>query len=116
MPWRRRRSDGTMTPSLVARVRDEVRAVIGGLGVAVATLALMVATGPKLAIVWDEGYTLGREARVRAWFRALADPSQFSAALPPELGRLVQAETSLPRPPRPAIGSRAELFEPRMIA
>ena len=38
----------------------------GGLGVAVATLVLMVLTEPRLAIVWDEGYTLGREARVRA--------------------------------------------------
>ena len=37
-------------------------------------LALMVATEPRLAIVWDEGYTLGREARLRLWFRALRDP------------------------------------------
>ena len=64
----------------------------GGLAVAVVTSALMVATEPGLSIVWDEGYTLGREARLRAWFRALGDPSRFSAAWPPEFGMLVQEE------------------------
>ena len=39
----------------------------------------MLATEPRLAIVWDEGYTLGREARLRDWFRALADPPGFAA-------------------------------------
>ena len=42
-----------------------------GLAVALATLWFMLATEPALAIVWDEGYTLGREARLRLWFRAL---------------------------------------------
>ena len=35
------------------------------LAIAVATAALLLATEPRLAIVWDEGYTLGREARLR---------------------------------------------------
>ena len=40
----------------------------------------MVATEPRLAIGWDEGYTLGREARIRSWFKALADPPGFAAS------------------------------------
>src|SRR5258707_5341369 len=48
--------------------------------VTVATLALSLATESRLAIVWDEGYTLGREERLRRWFRALADPAGFAAA------------------------------------
>ena len=46
--------------------------------VALVTATLMLATEPRLAIVWDEGYTLGREARLRLWFRALADPVAFA--------------------------------------
>ena len=38
----------------------------------------MLATEPRLAIVWDEGYTLGRENRIRLWFRALRDPAAFA--------------------------------------
>src|SRR5512135_2014939 len=52
------------------------------LAITVATVALLVATGPRLAIVWDEGYTLGREARLRSWFQALADPPRWFLALP----------------------------------
>ena len=37
----------------------------GGLAIAVFTLILMVATEPLLPIVWDEGFTLIRLARVR---------------------------------------------------
>ena len=35
-----------------------------GLGVSLATAALMLATEPSMAIGWDEGYTLGREERL----------------------------------------------------
>ena len=41
----------------------------------------MLATEPYLAIVWDEGYTLGREERLREWFHALADPAALRGAL-----------------------------------
>ena len=50
-----------------------------GLVVAVATAALMLATEPRLAIVWDEGYTLGREERLRLWFQAVQNPAKFAA-------------------------------------
>ena len=46
------------------------------------TLAIMLATEPRLAIVWDEGYTLGREARLRAGFVPCAIRSGFAAGGP----------------------------------
>ena len=45
------------------------------------SLAIMIATEPALAIVWDEGYTLGREARLRAWFRRAVRPGGFRGTL-----------------------------------
>ncbi|WP_435020557.1 glycosyltransferase family 39 protein [Tundrisphaera sp. TA3] len=71
-----------------------------GMAVAAATLALMVATEPKMAIVWDEGFVLGRQARIRSWLRALADPPGFARTwTPPAPGsELVQQDI----PPRPA--------------
>ena len=89
------------------------RAALGAVLVGVATLALLVATEPFLAIVWDEGYTLGREVRMRQWFRALADPAGFSRTWTPPAPNteLVQPDN----PPRPApradqLDTRAELF------
>jgi len=82
----------------------------------VATAALLVATGPRLAIVWDEGYTLGREARLRSWFQALADPPRFAAAWRPPAVELVQRQGEVP--PRPdQVDSRVELLsDPRVLA
>lgn len=87
-----------------------------GVAVAVATVALMVATGPRLAIVWDEGYTLGREARLRDWFRALADPARFAADWRPPAIELVQ-QVGAP-PPRPdQVDTRAKLLlDPDVLA
>ena len=66
---------------------DRWRILGGGWCVALLTAILMIATEPKLAIVWDEGYTLGREARLRLWFRALTDPPAFASTwVPPPLG------------------------------
>ena len=87
-----------------------------GLAVALATAALMVATEPRLAIVWDEGYTLGREARLRLWFRALCDPARFAAEWQPPAVELVQ-QVGAPPPRREQIASRAGLlFDPRVLA
>jgi 4-amino-4-deoxy-L-arabinose transferase-like glycosyltransferase len=89
---------------------------LAALAVATATLALLLATEPRLAIVWDEGYTLGREARLRDWFRALADPARFAATWhPPSIG-LVQ-QVGAPAPSPDAIDTRAKLlFDPRVLA
>ncbi len=67
-------------------------AVRGGLLVALATCALMLATEPRLAIVWDEGYTLGRVARVRAWFQRLGDPGRSRCWRDPPEFDLVQPD------------------------
>src|SRR4051794_7291609 len=73
----------------------------GGLGVVVATLGLLLVTGPSLSIVWDEGYTLGREARVRAWFRALGQPARFAAHWRPPWLEMIQADAPEARIPPP---------------
>jgi 4-amino-4-deoxy-L-arabinose transferase-like glycosyltransferase len=84
--------------------------------VALATLALIAATEPRLAIVWDEGYTLGREARLRLWFHALADPATFAASWRPPAEELVQQEGA--PPPRPdQVDTRSKLlFDPQVLA
>src|SRR3954452_8924236 len=84
--------------------------------VAAGTLALMVLTEPFLAIGWDEGYTLGREARVRAWFRAVSDPSRFARTWNPP-GPNQELVSDARTPPRAEeIDSRAKLFSPRVLA
>ena len=87
------------------------------LGVALATLAVMLATEPRLAIVWDEGYTLGREARLRTWFRALRDPQAFAATWTPPVEELVQQQGT-PPPTRPdQVDTRSKLlFDARVLA
>jgi hypothetical protein len=86
-----------------------------GFAVALATLALMLATEPKLAIVWDEGYTLGRENRIRLWFQALNDPARFADAwVPPRpFEELVQQDSPPPRADQ--INTRAKLFAPAVL-
>ena len=90
---------------------------LASVAVALATLALMVATEPRLAIVWDEGFTLGREARIRAWFRAVMDPPGFARAWEPPSPRseLVQQD-GLRAPGRDEVDTRARLFSPGVIA
>ncbi len=56
-----------------------VTSFVGGALVSVLTMVVMLATEPGLAIVWDEGYTLGRQERLRLWSRAVRDPQGFSA-------------------------------------
>lgn len=83
---------------------------LSGLAVAAATLVLMIATEPRLAIAWDEGYTLGREARIRDWLEALRDPSAFARRWRPPALEYVQ-DDPVP-PPRPEqMDTRGELFE-----
>ncbi len=90
--------------------------------VALASLICLLATEPFLAIVWDEGYTLGREARVRAWFQALGDPQAFASTWNPPSVELVQPDQEPSRgrepvvpPTRDQIQDRG-LFDPEVIA
>jgi 4-amino-4-deoxy-L-arabinose transferase-like glycosyltransferase len=88
-----------------------------GLLVTIATAAIMLVTEPRLAIVWDEGFTLGREARLRLWFQALADPPRFAAAWRPPRPREELVQPTGP-PPAPAqLDTRAKLlFDPAVLA
>jgi 4-amino-4-deoxy-L-arabinose transferase-like glycosyltransferase len=89
-----------------------------GVLVTVATAALLLATEPWLAIVWDEGYTLGREQRLRLWFRALADPPRFAAAWQPPGPGAELVQQAGPPPPLPnQVDTRAKLlFDPAVLA
>jgi 4-amino-4-deoxy-L-arabinose transferase-like glycosyltransferase len=74
----------------------------------------MIATEPALAIVWDEGYTLGREARLRAWFIALRDPAAFAVKWQPPVEDLVPPNP-IPAPRRHQLSSRAGLCSPEVL-
>ena len=84
--------------------------------VAVGTFALMAGTGPSLAITWDEGHVLGREARVRWWFQAMRDPAGFSASWTPPAPGTELVPDSLPPPDREAINTRSKLLSPAVLA
>jgi hypothetical protein len=77
---------------------------------------LLVATEPWLAIVWDEGYTLGRETRIRTWLRALRDPAAFANSWQPPEPELVQADRIFHKAPRPdELDTRAKLLDRRAL-
>ena len=84
--------------------------------VAAGVLVFLVATEPKLAMVWDEGYTLGREARVRDWLRAVRDPAAFARTWSPPVGLdgLVEDRRTPPKPQD--IDTRSKLFSADVIA
>jgi hypothetical protein len=95
-----------------------IHPLAAGVAVSLATAAFMLATEPYLAIVWDEGYTLGREERLRQWFHALADPVAFAARWRPPTEELVQPDQPpLPPPAATRLDSRSELlFDPDVLA
>jgi hypothetical protein len=79
-------------------------------------LGVMLTTERSLAIGWDEGYTLGREARLRLWFRALIDPATFASTWVPPEEELVQQKGAAP-PTRQQVDSRLDLFtDPQTLA
>jgi hypothetical protein len=101
----------------LAMDKARVEALLFGLGLSLATAVLMLLTEPHLAIGWDEGYTLGREERLRSWFHALRDPARFAAnwqPLPPA-EELVQAQGSAPPPHREQLDSRSKLMFDRDV-
>jgi hypothetical protein len=76
---------------------------------AIFSVAIMILTEPSLAIVWDEGYSLGREARIRAWFQAIRDPSAFAEHWQPPVEDLVPPNR-IPPPRREQLDTRPELL------
>ena len=92
---------------------------VGALLVGCATLAVMLASEPRLAIVWDEGFTLGREERVRLWLAALRDPAGFAARWVPPAPRtelVQQDQRPLPPPRRDEIDTTSKLLGPKAMA
>lgn len=97
----------------VGTTTDVARSAAGGIGAALLTFALMFVSERPLAIVWDEGYTLARLERVRAWFQAVRAPGEFARSWDP--ARLQPVEDRL-NPPRPdEIDTRGELLSPRVL-
>jgi len=93
-------------------VRARLEAHLVGLGVSFLTVWLMLLTEPRMAIHWDEGYTLGREEALRDWFGALRDPARFAANWKPRplADELVQRPSRW-LPPRPdQLDSRQKLL------
>ena len=104
-------------PSTVDSKKPSSRAVwLGASGaVAALTLTLMLATEPFLPIVWDEGFTLLRLARVRAWLAAVRDPEPFAARWNPRaIG--VALDDVVDPPSASEINTRSKLFSARVIA
>src|SRR5262249_13915028 len=73
------RSQSDRTLHVVNMLKDVAKAHLVGCCVSCLTACLMLWTEPKLAIHWDEGYTLGRDEALRDWFEALRDPPRFAA-------------------------------------
>jgi 4-amino-4-deoxy-L-arabinose transferase-like glycosyltransferase len=96
--------------------RQSGRLLISVTIVSAATLAIMLSSEPRLAIVWDEGYTLGREARLRQWFHALRDPTRFAVEWANPALDLVQ-QVGATAPERHQVDTRAKLlFDPDVLA
>ncbi len=92
--------------------KARIEAHLVGVCVAFVSALLMILTEPMMAIVWDEGYTLGREESLRDWFRALGDPPRFAATWQPRQrdDELVQRPPTTPAPLREQIDKRSKLL------
>jgi 4-amino-4-deoxy-L-arabinose transferase-like glycosyltransferase len=93
-------------------LKARIKAHLVGVGISLATACLMILTEPRMAIVWDEGFTLGREESLRDWFQAIRDPPRFAATWrprPPD-DELVQRPRSTPPPLREQIDTRGKLI------
>jgi hypothetical protein len=102
-----------MPPALTT---SRARRWLASIAIALGVLALLVATEPALSITWDEGYTLGRIERVRAWLWGVADPVGFSQHWHPPTDDLVQPDAFPKRPPDPrSLKTRASLFTPEAM-
>jgi hypothetical protein len=90
-------------------------ATAADLAVAALVFVMMLATEPRLAPVWDEGFTLLRLPRVRAWFRAIADPGGFALRWRPDRISPPLEDTLAP-PLASEIDTRPELIRPPAVS
>jgi 4-amino-4-deoxy-L-arabinose transferase-like glycosyltransferase len=92
-------------------------ALLLNLTISTATAIVMLATEPRMAMVWDEPYTLGREERVRRWFQAMRDPVGFAARWKvPAAGAELMLPDTLSAPPRQKLTGRWNLvFDRRVV-
>ena len=96
----------------MAENRARRRAV--SVAISVATLVLMLATESRLAPVWDEGFTLLRLPRIRAWLRGMRDPAAAALHWQPEnVGPPLQ--DTIPPPLAGAMNTRAKLITPPVV-
>jgi hypothetical protein len=98
--------------------QTRILSILLSLGISLATATIMLATEPRMAIVWDEGYILGAAERIRPWVEALRDPVRFAARWQPPAP---EDELMLPDPVDPPrgehLGSRSELlFDRRVVS
>jgi hypothetical protein len=107
---------GAATDDVAASGPSRARLALASVLVGIATLFLMLATEPRLAIVWDESYTLGREARLRYWFQALRDPAGFAETWTPPTIELVQRQGTPLVPPDRRDSRRELLTDPDVLA
>jgi 4-amino-4-deoxy-L-arabinose transferase-like glycosyltransferase len=102
---------------LILERSTSLRLIVVSMAVGLATAIVMLATEPRMAIVWDEGYTLGREARLRDWFRGLSDPVRFAKEwrpLPPNQ-ELVQRKDGAQSPWPEQLDTRWKLLFDRQV-
>src|SRR6516165_11980649 len=85
------------------------------IAVGVATFLVLLLSEPRLAIVWDEGFTLGRQQRVRLWFKAMLAPAAQAAAWHPQLDRELVPPDGVKPPAANEIDTRWKLLQPRVI-
>ncbi len=98
-------------------LKARIEAHLVGVGVSFVVACLMILTEPSMSIVWDEGYTLGREESLRDWFRALRDPPRFAATWQrrPLDDELVQRPPGTPAPRPGQMDSRRKLLFDRDV-
>jgi hypothetical protein len=72
-------------------VQGQLQCLSAALGLAIATLATLLATSSQFGMVWDEGYTVRRERLLGQWFVRITDPARpgrwLHALEKPELDR-----------------------------
>ena len=109
--------DHDLTTINLAMSKARTGELIASFGVVVATAIFMLATERHLAIVWDEGFTLGREVRDSVRCSALRDPGRFAVEWrPSDAGEELVIEYGTMLSPPQQLDTRSKLiFERRVV-